>query len=265
LSGTTNELYRELLLQHPWTLNNLSDICFREMRIEDKDMAATLRRMTGLRRLDVFWGRFYQLSLQELLADKQEVVENGQLVQKTRLRRLCETVETLVFGKDSSVAQAILSNCPRLKRLEGPKTTVSEIVNGAEWVCSGLTRLSITLEADIDEETEEGMAKTRIAFKQLGKLTRLEHLNLTRRSLYPHSRTLDMRLRAGLGELANLKRLEVLVVEHDAHQRMQLEDATWMVDNWPNIKYVYGALNDEKETADLLKWFLESHNIRIFA
>ncbi|ORY89514.1 hypothetical protein BCR41DRAFT_402714 [Lobosporangium transversale] len=141
-------------------------------------------------------------------------------------------------------------------RLEGSKTTVSEIVNGAEWVCSGLTHLSITLEADIDQETEEGMAKARIAFKQLGKLTRLEHLDLTQ--LY--SRTLDIRLRAGLDELANLKRLDTLRVT-DYQQRMQLEDATWMVNNWPRFRGVHGVLNGEEDAAALLEEFFESHNI----
>ncbi|ORZ06995.1 hypothetical protein BCR41DRAFT_399854 [Lobosporangium transversale] len=219
-------------LQHPWALNNLSDLWFRGMIIEDKDMAAILRRMTGLRQLGLPYAIFDQLSLQELLADKQEVMDNGQLVRKTRLLRLCETVETLVFhavsGENSSIIQAILSNCPRLKTLEGSKTTVSEIVDGAEWVCAGLTHLDIYLEADIDQETEEGMAKARIAFKQLGKLTQLEYLSLTRCFLNPPSRTLDMRLRAGLDELANLKRLHTLSFLNVDQQRMQLEDTTWM-------------------------------------
>ncbi|ORZ06998.1 hypothetical protein BCR41DRAFT_360466 [Lobosporangium transversale] len=232
------------------------------MIIHDKNMAAILRRMIGLRQLDVPYGRFDQFSLQELLANRQEVMNNGQLVQKTRLPRLCETVETLVIGiyRYSNVAHAILSSCPRLKELKGSRTTISEIVDGAEWISTRLTTLAIDLNVGIDQETEEGMAKTRIAFKQLGKLTRLEHLDLTRNSLYLPSRTLDMRLRAGLGELANLKRLETLKVEDD-HQRMQLEDATWMVNSWPNFKHIYGTLNDEKETAYLLEVFLKSHNI----
>ncbi|KAF9904347.1 hypothetical protein BX616_001335 [Lobosporangium transversale] len=44
---------------------------------------------------------------------------------------------------------------------------LTEIVNGAEWVSTGLTRLDINLLADVDQETAEGMAKARIAFKQL--------------------------------------------------------------------------------------------------
>ncbi|ORZ01922.1 hypothetical protein BCR41DRAFT_426169 [Lobosporangium transversale] len=161
------DFYKVVLLRHPWTLNNLSALYFFEEMIKDKDLAALLRRMTELKRLNVSIYESSQLSLQELLADKQEVMDNGRLI-KTRLWRLCETVEMLVFETNNSgVAQTILSNCPRLKRLEGLKITVAEIVNGAEWVSTGLTHLIIHLEADVDQKTEEGMAKARIAFRQL--------------------------------------------------------------------------------------------------
>ncbi|ORZ01923.1 hypothetical protein BCR41DRAFT_426170 [Lobosporangium transversale] len=256
------DFYKIALLQHPWTLNKLSDLCT-HITIEDEDIAALLRRMTELKRLHLSTCKFGQFSLQELLADRQEVVDNGQLVRKTRLRRLCETVETLMFGTNNGIGgQTILSNCPRLKTLDGFIITVSEIVDGAEWVCTGLTRLIIYLKADIDQETEEGMAKARIAFRQLDKLTQLEYLMLT--GWGPKNlrrRTLDMRLRAGLNELANLKRLDTLRVESDSHQQMQLEDAKWMVSNWPSIRSVSGVLNDEKDAAALLKEFFESHNI----
>ncbi|ORZ06994.1 hypothetical protein BCR41DRAFT_360462 [Lobosporangium transversale] len=244
------DFYKIAVLQHPWTLNNLSDI-HTDITIEDEHLAALLRRMTKLKQLCLPACKFGQLSLQELLADKQEVVDNGQLVRKTRLLRLCETVETLVFVINNGIGgQTILSKCPRLKILDGSVITVSEIVNGAEWVCTGLTHLDIYLEADIDQETEEGMAKARIAFRQLGKLSWLEYLDLTHDR---GKRTLDFSLRAGLDELANLKRLDTLWFGYD-RQLVPLEDATWMVNNWPNIKYVQGAP----------KGFFESHSVSNF-
>ncbi|ORZ06996.1 hypothetical protein BCR41DRAFT_399855 [Lobosporangium transversale] len=220
-SRDEGDFYKVALLQHPWTLNNLSDLRA-YITIEGEDIATLLRRMSELKWLCLPKCKFGQLSLQELLADKQEVMDNGQLVRKTRLWRLCETVETLVFVINSGIGgQTILSKCPRLKILDGFVITVSEIVDGTEWVCTRLTRLNIYLEADIDQETEGGMAKARIAFRQLGKLTRLESLDLTGwdpRSL--DRRRLDMRLRAGLDELANLKRLNWLSFRFDRCQRI---------------------------------------------
>ncbi|ORZ06990.1 hypothetical protein BCR41DRAFT_399849 [Lobosporangium transversale] len=220
-SRDEGDFYKVALLQHPWTLNNLSDLRA-YITIEGEDIATLLRRMSEIKWLCLPACKFGQLSLQELLADKQEVMDNGQLVRKTRFWRLCETVETLVFVINNGIGgQTILSKCPRLKILDGFVITVSEIVDGTEWVCTRLTRLNIYLRADIDQETEGGMAKARIAFRQLGKLTRLESLDLTGwdpRSL--DRRRLDMRLRAGLDELANLKRLNCLSFRFDRCQRI---------------------------------------------
>ncbi|KAF9897903.1 hypothetical protein BX616_004791 [Lobosporangium transversale] len=177
------------------------------------------------------------------------------MIRKTRLRRLCETIETLVFDKHyfevSGIVQAILSNCPHLKQLTGPKIMVTEIVSGVEWVSTRLTNLTIYLEANVDQETAEGMAKQRIAFRQLGKLTRLRTLDLTSWRRENDKRTLDLRLRAGLNELANLKNLDSLVFRGDNHQRMGLEEATWIVDNWPSIRCLNGHPTNEEDVYTL--------------
>ncbi|KAF9905720.1 hypothetical protein BX616_000934 [Lobosporangium transversale] len=175
--------FRVAFLQNPWTLNSLSDLTFLHTQVKDEDIAALLRRMTGMRRLG---------------------------------------------GYRSGDAQTILSNCPRLGSLTDLKVTVTEVVDEVEWVCAGLTTLYIYFAADIDQETEEGMAKSRIVFRQLGKLTQLEYLGLTSwwGTEDGGGRTLDLRLRAGLDELANLKRLRTLSFGNSLPQRTQLEDAT---------------------------------------
>ncbi|ORZ28859.1 hypothetical protein BCR41DRAFT_391280 [Lobosporangium transversale] len=173
-----------------------------------EDMAALLRQMTELRRLYTPVCDFSQLSLQELLADKQEVADNGHMIRKTRLRRLCETIKVLefsTFGSVDGIVQAILSNCPKLERLTGPTITVTEIVNGAEWASTRLTDLNVYFKADVDQETVEGMAKM-----------------------------LDLKLRADFDELTNLKSLCMLWFSDDEYQQTGLEDATWTVNNWPS-------------------------------
>ncbi|KAF9915949.1 hypothetical protein BX616_004983 [Lobosporangium transversale] len=155
------------------TLNMKDQAYISYMYIKDEDMAALLRQMTELRRLYTPVCDFSQLSLQELLADKQEVADNGHMIRKTRLRRLCETIKVLefsTFGSVDGIVQAILSNCPKLERLTGPTITVTEIVNGAEWASTRLTDLNVYFKADVDQETVEGMAKVRIALRQLGTL-----------------------------------------------------------------------------------------------
>ncbi|ORZ28814.1 hypothetical protein BCR41DRAFT_344114 [Lobosporangium transversale] len=241
-----DHFYKAAFFQHSWTLGSLSDLSIPQTSLKDEEMATLLGRMTTLRRLYAPLCEFGQLSLQELLADRQEILDNGHVVQKTRLRRLCETIEELKFNYRNpimdGVIQTILSNCPRLEQLAGAKITVTEIVNGAEWVSTRLTDLAIYLEADINQESTEGMEKQRIVFRRLGKLTQLRHLKLTTWSPKDtRKRTLNLRLGAGLDELASLKVLRTLTLSGDLYQRMHLEDATWIVNNWPSIKYLNGG------------------------
>ncbi|KAF9899587.1 hypothetical protein BX616_002946, partial [Lobosporangium transversale] len=117
------------------------------------------------------------------------------------------------------------------------------IANGAEWVSTGLTELTVYLEVDIDQETPDGIEKTRSVFKQLGKLTQLRFLKLTEwYSSNSRTRTLDLRLRTGLDELANLKRLRELSFNNDDRQEIDFEEVTWIVNNWPRIEYWNGEL-----------------------
>ncbi|ORZ29089.1 hypothetical protein BCR41DRAFT_344525 [Lobosporangium transversale] len=261
------DFYKVAFLQQPWTLTNLSELTFPHHVIKDTSIAAVLRQMTGLRRLEAPNCDFGQLSIRELLASGQEIMDGGHIVRKTRLRRLSDTIETMVINEENletdGVVQMVLSNCPHLKKLTGPRITVTEIVKGAEWVSTELTELSIFLEADIDQGTEEGMEKQRIVFRQLGKLARLHYLNLTGQDQrFRKRQTLDLRLRAGLDELVNLKDLETLEFRSDYHQQMQPEDATWIVNNWPKLKYSYlhGRVNNRQSIHDRVVGILCSRN-----
>ncbi|ORZ09436.1 hypothetical protein BCR41DRAFT_358699 [Lobosporangium transversale] len=177
------DFYRAAFHHRPFTLANLSELCFSRMEISDEDMAALLRQMTELRRLEVRWCEFGPLSLRELLADEQEVSEDGRIVRKRRNQRLCDTVEILEINDESEradgIVQAILSNCPRLKRLRGPRMTVTEIVDGAEWVSTRLSLIAVSLVVDVDQKTAEGKEKGRLAYGQIRKLTRLDPSNFS--------------------------------------------------------------------------------------
>ncbi|ORZ04690.1 hypothetical protein BCR41DRAFT_362516 [Lobosporangium transversale] len=261
-----NVFYKTALLHRPYALKNLSDLHFSKMDLKDEDMAALLRLMTELRQLVAPHCEFGPLSIRELLANEQEMLDDGQIVRKAREQRLCDAVEVLEINTESHISggavQAVLSNCPRLKKLVGSKIRVTEIVDGAEWVSTELTILSIRLEADVDQETAEGMQKQRIAFKQLGKLTRLNYLDLTEQtSLSQKIRTLDLRLRAGLDELVNLKRLRSLSFQGDNHQQMQSEDALWVINNWPDVEFYGDIAAQDPDTEELVDSIFEKRGI----
>ncbi|ORZ29133.1 hypothetical protein BCR41DRAFT_344601, partial [Lobosporangium transversale] len=168
--------YKVVFLEHQFTLSNLSSL-YTRAEIRDEDMATLLKQMTELRRLEVPYCDFGPLSLRELLADEQEILEDGQIMRRRRDQRLCDTVEILIFRRQSGItdgiAQPILSNCPCLRKLEGPNATVTEIADGAEWVCTGLTRMRIGLKVDVDQWTAQGKEKRRIVYERIRGLTQL--------------------------------------------------------------------------------------------
>ncbi|ORZ19213.1 hypothetical protein BCR41DRAFT_351762 [Lobosporangium transversale] len=171
------DFYKAALLHQPYTLIKLSHLFLISMQLKDEEMAALLKQMTELRQLVVPECDFGPLSLRELLADTQEIWDAGHLVRKRREQRLCDTVEELHFStlskRTNGIAQAILSSCPRLQSLWGPTMTVTEVVNGAEWVSTGLTAMDVGLEVDVDQETAEGKDKGRIVYERVRKLTQL--------------------------------------------------------------------------------------------
>ncbi|ORY95982.1 hypothetical protein BCR41DRAFT_365073 [Lobosporangium transversale] len=268
-----DDFYREIVIHHPQTLTNVSELGLGTVLLKDEDMAALLRQMTELRRLVVPRCDFGPLSIRELLADDQEILHGGgHRARIRRSQRLCDTIEELEYNRDSErtdgVVQAILSNCPRLKKLSGAKITVTEIVSGAKWVSTGLTNLSIQLVADVGQETVEDMQKQRIVFRQIGKLTRLRVLALTAGSSTSEQlHTLDLRLGAGLDELINLKNLHSLSFEGDEHQTMLPEDAKWILKNWPNIENLEGIVNSRHYvTASLFQSYnITTHDVLDFS
>ncbi|ORY95980.1 hypothetical protein BCR41DRAFT_365071 [Lobosporangium transversale] len=156
---TVHDFCKTVFLQRPYTASSISDLCLR-VKIKDEDMAAILRQITVLRRLDIPFCDFGPLSIRELLADEQEITEDGHIVRKKRGQRLCDSVEILELRhseKIDGVVQTILSNCPRLKRLRGYSVAVTEIADGAEWVCTGLTDMKVRLVVDVDQKTAKGI------------------------------------------------------------------------------------------------------------
>ncbi|ORY95971.1 hypothetical protein BCR41DRAFT_390781 [Lobosporangium transversale] len=214
-----DDFYRTAFLNHPYKPKAISDLCLPDVRIEDEDMAAILRQLTQLRQLKVPGYNFGVLSLRELLADEQEILENGHVLRIKRVQRLCDIIEVLKLRlgdmKADGGGQAILANCPRLRILCGVRIKVSEVVGGSEWVSTGLTKLQVDFGVGVDKESAEGLEKQRIVFKQLGRLTRLRKLNLTY-SRHGKPQTFDLRLRTNLDELANLRSLRFLSLNGEA-------------------------------------------------
>ncbi|KAF9914417.1 hypothetical protein BX616_008367 [Lobosporangium transversale] len=271
----SHDFIKAAFLQDPWTLPHLQNLILRRVPFSDIEMAAVLRRMTQLKRLQAPYCEFGPLCLQELLRDRglqdsKDLNDEG----TKEPRRFCDMLEVLEFNQyaveSRGMTQAILSSCPQLTSLYASKITMTEIIDGAEWVSTELTELIIDLEYDLDtqeregvkaeRETEEALAQQRMVYNQLGKLKRLKTLYLTG-SGDDGKRTVDLRLIAGLDKMAGLKNLRHVEFRGDFHQQIQAEDARWIVNNWPMLEYLNGNMNKDPSRLHLLSEIFDANEI----
>ncbi|KAG0009044.1 hypothetical protein BGZ80_002799, partial [Entomortierella chlamydospora] len=194
-------------------------------------------------------------------------------------------------GLTSRMAQTILTGCPMLESLtlntisgtdlvrivevdqenqDGFEDTHQEIV-GEDWVCLGLKELKIEFdlgskEMNIDRDTPEGEAmfqrqqqlEQHHAFKQIGRLTHLRSLNISRNESVRNERTLDLRLRSnggGLEGIIELKDLTFLYFEN-TKQELSKEEIDWMNSHLPELCVLTGRYHsDNSKTSNLEKYF----------
>ncbi|KAG0309859.1 hypothetical protein BGZ99_000764, partial [Dissophora globulifera] len=217
------DAFMRTLAASPWTLLKLKNLDLFGVDFNDKDLAQLLGQMRQLESLEVSHTRFGRLSIEALLKRRAGIGRTGDGSGTTY--RLCDSVKSLRIDSCADVTgvliQTLLESCPKMEFFQGGKVTVSEIARGKEWVCQGILDLSIYLEADEDyhspEVSPEFLMKQRVVFARLGQLTKLRYLDLTNDT--EATRTLDLRLSAGMKSLANLKDLDQLFCTNDFGQR----------------------------------------------
>ncbi|KAF9158817.1 hypothetical protein BGX20_003217 [Mortierella sp. AD010] len=175
-------------------------------------------------------------------------------------RRLCKAIETLYIDNCPKMTGAMilrfLASCPNLKYFAADKVTVWEIARAQHWACKEMRHLEIYVCADDDwsemnETASQGFMKMqRYAFEKLNTLTKLQKLVLTngvQEFGQRRKRTLDLRVRAGLGLLRGLKELREFSFLSEIPQMMNTEEALWIADHWPKIKCIEGPWNQDPE------------------
>ncbi|GJJ76805.1 hypothetical protein EMPS_09164 [Entomortierella parvispora] len=137
-------------------------------------------------------------------------------------------------------------------------TIMSRDVFMSDWATTTLEQISFKIEVPrvnmdeiIDEEDEPFQTSRHIqrqVFRRLGQHKHLKKLNIGGKVTDPSSglykiqyNCLELTLEAGLDELRDLKRLEVLNVRNMDH-RIGVPELEWMVHNWPRLNLVLGAL-----------------------
>ncbi|KAF9349490.1 hypothetical protein BGX34_001764 [Mortierella sp. NVP85] len=162
------------------------------------------------------------------------------------------TLACLHFGNlsvQSTVIRDILCSCPRLEDLITRCVCVRDIVNGGDWVCHQLQKLSTCLRL---QEGEQDLQHD--LFERLSRLIHLESLSLNcfRSPEHDQDDFVAFRLENGLGQLASLQRLKTLNFDGCCPQ-LSMKEVAWFKVHWTELKITGGPFHREKPENDNLK------------
>ncbi|KAF9098562.1 hypothetical protein BGX27_000765, partial [Mortierella sp. AM989] len=271
-----------LALKH--SCPKLSDIslhCRNRTSVEDSAVADLILAPPSLKRLSM--KEFNQISHHSVEA----------------LVRRSTTLEALVLedclGITSSIIQAVLSSCPKLKEFRAFTSEDSPHPNAVPlsardlvhctWVCLNLEVLQVTINGIVRPDlmpnqhgTPPDIELQKVVYEQLGKLTKLKELwlgHITRGMLHnshhlqwnelfpyiiPDAQTdcLEFSLKSGLGLLQGLKELKVLSLQM-MNVRIGIPEVQWMAEQWPSLKVMSGVLYEGQDVVpDYIQWIRDN-------
>ncbi|GJJ76810.1 hypothetical protein EMPS_09169 [Entomortierella parvispora] len=176
--------------------------------------------------------------------------------------------------------QTILSRAKNLKSLQvhwlrGTLKISTEDILMSEWATTSLEHIDFKIDVprvhgqiadkdDLAEEIQSSRDIQRQLLRRLGQQKNLKRLMIggkitgTRSRHLKHQRNcLEFTLEAGLDELKDLKKLELLDIHHMDH-RAGVPELEWMVKNWPRLSHIRGILDCLYPPGDKVQVWMET-------
>ncbi|KAG0220458.1 hypothetical protein B0O80DRAFT_135185 [Mortierella sp. GBAus27b] len=138
-----------------------------------------------------------------------------------------------------------------------PQQQQQQQQHSEDWICTNLVQLNICISGLQGKPLEWHQR----VFQQLAKLTKLERLYLRPIQLLDDVGGLDLRLEAGIGALASLKRLKELSFQ--GKQQMEEQDVRWMLDAWPKLELLAGQMNTDNGKWIKLRKIVEQAKVAV--
>jgi len=161
------------------------------------------------------------------------------------------------------MAQEILSSCPLLESFRASRINATTVAEGDPWVCLGLKDLHLGF---VFDPSTIRLVQPRV-FDQLSRLTRLQYLYLWTITMSDgpiftrFQKTVDLRLKNGLGRLSTLRALQHLEFDH-SEQRMGDREIDWILEHWRCLSWIDGTFNTRKPKLDrALRNRLKDHGL----
>jgi len=187
----------------------------------------------------------------------------------------------------SSDIQLVMTTCPKLRKLscfcywppwashpnqggldELPGLRVKDYGESSidgdrtmDWVCLGLEILKLTItdgrsvfveEPMLSQQEQQVAQGIRRIYEQIGCLKKLTKLTIgwcsSDRSL--KSASLDMSLHSGMVHMEKLKKLSMVDINYIPKVNIGMDEAQWMLDNWPMLKTINGLKYRHRESRE---------------
>ncbi|KAG0347123.1 Cofactor of BRCA1 [Podila humilis] len=107
------------------------------------------------------------------------------------------------------MVQQVLESCPLLEEICASRIDALLILRGRRWQCLNLKRFRVCISVTPSHQHSITIL-SRMVFVQLARLTRLQELEIGKRSTKTRIQSLDLRLTSGLYQLAGLNDLRVI-------------------------------------------------------
>ncbi|KAF9541610.1 hypothetical protein EC957_002914 [Mortierella hygrophila] len=160
-------------------------------------------------------------------------------------------------GITSKATLDILTSCPNIEVFRSTHIYAGDVNPSEPWVCKRLRSLTVCFIHR--ESTSSRAALDQQVYTQLAKLTNLTRLDLGQYSMgYTTSdpefhlldamNTLDLRLKAGLGQLSTLTKLRFFGYAYSFQVTGQAE-LSWMMEHWRELRTLIGQLDGIERSA----------------
>ncbi|KAF9352243.1 hypothetical protein BGX26_009910, partial [Mortierella sp. AD094] len=177
----------------------------------------------------------------------------------------------------SPMIQKFMTTMPVLRYFSAGRLLATDILDapgldrdgddhGQEWICKNIRTLILCIDMGLESglRSSEYAERQRHVYRRLSELKFLEILHVDRRlasyELGKIVRSLDIRLRDGLGQLASLDRIREFLFA--PQESMTLGEIEWMISTWKSLKVVSGSLSYNRKTQIILRDRLAKKDIK---
>ncbi|KAG0290471.1 hypothetical protein BGZ96_006059 [Linnemannia gamsii] len=236
--------FRQAIEQNHWPYLDSLDFCYLYHKPSGKELALLLQdfpnRLTALRLENC---QFNMRSLR-LLKDRK--------FESLRILKLLSGC-----GVTSKMTLEILTSCPNIEVFRSTHIFAGDVDPSQPWVCKRLRSLTVCFLHK--ESTPNRAALDQNVYTQLAKMTDLTRLDLGQYSmgyttfdsefhLMDAMNTLDLRLKAGLGQLSTLRKLRFFGFAY-SFQVTGGAELSWMMEHWKELRTLVGQLDGVERSA----------------